>query len=70
MLKAEVARLKPGVYRLIWKGSRGGGESLAAVGVTKSGGRWMAPINWVAPTTDAILWRAVERAEALLTDKP
>ena len=66
MIKEDVAKLEPGLYRLWWKESRGGGNSLASVGVTKSGGRWMAPVNWVAPTTDAIQWRSVEEAEMLV----
>ena len=39
----------PGLYRVFWKR---GGSSLAAVGVTREGGRWLAPINWVEPTLD------------------
>jgi len=66
MRKEDVAKIPAGLYRLWWKESRGGGNSLAAIGVTKAGGRWMAPVNWVAPTTDAIQWRAVEEAEMLV----
>jgi hypothetical protein len=36
----------PGLYRIHW---RDGGNSLASIGVTESGGRWLAPTNWVAP---------------------
>lgn len=35
-----------GLYRIHW---RSGGTSLASIGVTPDGGRWVAPTNWVAP---------------------
>jgi hypothetical protein len=68
VIKSEVEKIAPGLYRIFWKESSGGGESLAAIGITKKGGRWMAPINWVEPTTDAIRWRMVERVELIVND--
>jgi hypothetical protein len=68
MIKSEVEKLQPGIYRIFWKESSGGGDSLAAIGITKKGGRWMAPINWVEPTTDVIRWRMVDRVEFLSID--
>lgn len=60
MKKADVSNLEPGLYLLRWKS---GGASLAAVGVTSDGGRWMAPTNWVSPTEDQKHWRMVEKAQ-------
>mgnify|MGYP003658827111 CR=1 FL=1 len=58
MNKRQVARLEPGIYRVDWKD---GGNSLAAVGVTSDGHRWLAPANWVAPnTTGRDVWHLVE----------
>lgn len=59
MKKADVRNLVPGLYLLHWKS---GGKSLAAVGMTCSGGRWMAPINWEFPTEDQKHWRVVKNA--------
>lgn len=68
MKKSEYSRLTPGLYRLHWNPRCGGGSSLAAVGITPDGGRWMAPANWVsAPDQTRCdgLWKAVCRAELL-----
>lgn len=54
--------LSPGLYRLHWVT---GGSSLAAVGILDNGDRWMAPINWVAPSSNQADWLAVARAERL-----
>lgn len=55
--------IKPGLYRVFWKT---GGSSLAAVGMTADGGRWLAPTNWLAPTTDQRHWEEdVDRLEAI-----
>lgn len=60
MRKDEVRSLGPGLYRVYWKS---GGYSLAAVGVTADGGRWIAPVNWIAPSVEQKHWRRVERVE-------
>ena len=58
MNKKEVKELPLGLYRIYWKSE---GSSLAAVGNTSEGKRWIAPCNWVnVPTTTH--WRSVERA--------
>lgn len=44
MKKKEVQKLRLGLYRIYWKE---GNSSLAAVGNTCEGNRWLAPINWV-----------------------
>ena len=56
MTKEQVKELKSGIYRIYWKS---GGTSLASVGVTRNGGRWIAPINWVLPTDDQDYWEHV-----------
>lgn len=58
MKQHEVRALTPGIYRIEWKAN--GGHSIAAVGVTADGGRWIAPINWIAPSTDQKSWRMVD----------
>lgn len=52
-----------GLYRVHWKE---GGSSLAAIGVTGSGGRWLAPINWVAPDADFVDWASIDRLERIV----
>lgn len=57
----EVQRLHHGLYRIYWKKSIK--PSLAAVGSSKSGSRWLAPINWVTLRTELTFrdWAKVER---------
>ena len=55
--------LKSGIYRIYWTS---GGESLAAIGVTTDGGRWLAPINWVAPSDDFTDWDEIVLLELVL----
>jgi hypothetical protein len=61
----ESCKLAPGIYRLFWKD--GSPPSLAAVGVTVSGSRWYAPINWVEVDSKS-RWVLVGRVE--LVTKP
>jgi hypothetical protein len=56
MTETEVLALNNGLYHVFWKG---GGQSLASVGVTRSGYRWLAPINWVIPDNDGSHWDSV-----------
>lgn len=53
-----------GLYRVHWK--QGRGSSLAAIGVTEDGGRWLAPINWVKPSAAFTEWDSVERLERVV----
>lgn len=62
MNQAEVKKLKLGLYHIFWN-SRG--SSLAAVGMTEDGNRWLAPINWVNPSEDPEVWGDVLRAEMI-----
>jgi hypothetical protein len=57
MKKADVKKLVPGLYVVLWKKK---GQSLASVGVTSDGGRWLAPVNWVSPTVEQKHWRSVD----------
>jgi hypothetical protein len=45
----EVNKLRPGVYYLHWKG---GGGSLAVVGVLPDGTRWFAPFDRTGETLE------------------
>jgi hypothetical protein len=69
MTKKKVLELKNGVYRIFW---REGGSSLAAVGITDSGDRWMAPTNWTAldekypKVAVTHVWREVKSAVLLI----
>jgi hypothetical protein len=49
-----------GLYRVHWKS---GGSSLAAIGVTDDGGRWLAPINWVKPSVAFTDWGSIEHLD-------
>ena len=63
MKKSDVNKLPPGIYRLHWKTYDC--TSIAAVGVTEDGDRWMAPTNWTSPTTNRAYWRMVKKADFL-----
>lgn len=60
MNQREVRKLDIGIYWLHWKAAHGGGESLAAVGQTEDGGRWMAPTNWLHPDEAPRCWKMVD----------
>lgn len=57
-----------GLYRVYWKT---GGSSIAAIGMKSDGSNWIAPTNWVAPSTkgNPVLLREVERLELLVDHK-
>lgn len=59
MTDAESRQLPPGLYQITWDD---GGISLAAVGICPNGQRWLAPANWVRPTTDQSHWASVATA--------
>jgi len=69
MTKDEAHKLERGLYRVFWKAEVGGGQSLAAVGSTYSGSRWLAATNWVGITTDETkledTWDKVEKVELI-----
>lgn len=72
MTKKQVNALEHGLYRIFWHERHGGGSSLAAVGSTPDGRRWMAPTNWIgidSETTPAH-WRTVERVELIMSNAP
>lgn len=49
MTDGEFQALPLGLYRVYW---RSGGSSLAAIGMSASGGRWLAPCNWLEPVKE------------------
>lgn len=49
MTKKEFFKLPIGLYVIYWQ--QGEGPSIASIGVTTNGGRWIAPDNWVLPAT-------------------
>jgi hypothetical protein len=64
MNRKERTQLPLGLYRIEWRNSAG--VSLAAVGMTHDGDRWLAPCNWVRPVDDndpqtlSYAWRDVQ----------
>jgi hypothetical protein len=68
MTKEQIQELPLGLYRVHWTESAGGGTSLAAVGQTDNGDRWLAPVNWVFPTAKQDVWASIERMEPLNID--
>ena len=62
MKQSKVQELVPGLYVITWKRREGGGDSLAAVGVTEDGTRWLAPCDWVLPTECPEVWRMIAEA--------
>lgn len=60
MKKADVQKLKHGVYRVWWKD---GGSSVAAVGSMADGARWLAPSNWIWPSSKD--WRLVDHVKLI-----
>lgn len=49
MTQENAKKLPNGVYRVYWKTKYGKGISVAAIGETHSGSKWLAPANWLAP---------------------
>ncbi len=49
MKRKEFHALPCGIYRVFWKD---GGESLASIGMSHKGLRWLAPTNWTEP----VIW--------------
>ena len=64
MKKAEVQKLAHGVYRVFWKT---GSSSVAAVGSTADGTRWLAPSNWLWPSEKH--WRYVDHVKLIETQE-
>lgn len=63
MDREAVSLLRIGIYRIFWKS---GGSSVAAVGCTRSGDKWIAPLNWVRPSEDMDIWDEVESVVLLI----
>lgn len=70
MRQRDVQRLDHGLYRIVW---RNGGSSLASVGSTYNGSRWMATANWTHsdnkfPLVASTNWRDVKAVQLLVKD--
>jgi hypothetical protein len=61
----DVKKLPLAAYIVEWKS---GGTSVATIGVTPSGGRWLAPTNWVSPSSDVNVWRMVKSMKLMNMD--
>lgn len=55
-----------GLYRVFWKS---GGSSLASIGVTDDGGRWLAPTNWAKPTIPFTQWDRIARLDRIIVSE-
>ncbi len=60
MKREKVQKLHHGLYKVWWKS---GGSSLAAVGSTITGKRWIAPTNWVSGSDDD--WDEVKKVKLI-----
>ena len=69
MTLKEARNLGNGLYSIFWKS---GGVSLAAVGTSCNGDRWLAPTNWVTPDLfgSSKTWRLVKSVERVKYDLP
>jgi hypothetical protein len=64
MNEQQVAQVRSGLYLVHWYDDPDR-PSRAAVGVGSDGRRWLAPINWVAPSSTPGAWAEVEHLETL-----
>lgn len=60
MDRRRVQKLPLGVYRVFWKD---GGSSVATVGMMADGARWLAPSNWVWPSSTS--WLKVDHVQLI-----
>lgn len=66
MKKEDVKKLNHGLYIIKWKKKNGGGTSLASVGSTSNGDRWLAPCNWVSgSTSDSEIWDKIKKVKLI-----
>ena len=65
MKPEQVRKLKLGLYRIFWNKGEGEGSVLAAVGMKADGDRWMAPVNWIAPSMAQDEWDSVSKVELI-----
>lgn len=73
MTSKHVQQLPLGLYRITWKASHGGGQSLGVVGMRKNGQRWLACSNWVMPPLvekDGTVWEAVRNVKLIASTVP
>jgi len=55
--KERVKKLKVGLYVVKWKS---GGSSVASIGVCENGDKWIAPCNWVFPSSDQSVFKGIK----------
>ena len=63
-----VTNIKPGIYRIHWKGApkRPQFTSIATIGITESGKRWIARADWLSSNSlDAEMMLKISRMDAL-----
>ena len=65
----KFSKIPLGLYRIYWKDDPSR-PSLAAVGMRDDGSRWLAPTNWVAPSTNPDIWADVVRVELIAKRGP
>ena len=63
MERDDIQKIEHGLYRVYWEGDDH--TSVAAVGSTSNGDRWLAPTNWISPDCKNSSWRAVKRVEKI-----
>jgi hypothetical protein len=57
----SISKIPLGIYRIKWKSGR---SSIAAIGQSESGDRWIAPCNWAEPDLKPN-WTAVVSIELI-----
>lgn len=58
--------LPHGVYKIYWKS---GGSSLASIGSSRNGDRWIAPCNWVIDSVSTNCWDKIKKVKLLKQSK-
>lgn len=76
MSPEEVSKIPPGLYKIHWTEESGGGVSLASVGLTNHGQRWLSVCSWTCrERSDEVavvgsygsVWNLVEKAELIIS---
>jgi len=64
MNRNKVQQLKHGVYRIYWKGCKN--YSVASIGSTSDGSRWLAPANWISGhSSEEDTWDRIDHVELI-----
>lgn len=62
----EFNSLEPGLYRVWWST---GGFSVAAIGATPGGARWVAPTNWYSAPSSSDIYIKIKEVELITTQE-